>query len=146
MEENDKVVMAKKFIVTCPCCKNEIVSPRGEVAKMISDNARKINACKEKITKINEKIKNTTLAGAVDLRKNRKKLVEELQELNAQSNIYKRKRQVLSEHESISAYYMLKKVIVEKYGERVFIDCMNEVMKRVDCEQEDTDMKVIKIV
>ena len=76
----------------------------------------------------------------------REVIVNKLVPLNEKSNIYKKKRQILAEHETVSAYNILKEVIVERYGDRAYIECMQEVAKRAETHILDNDTKIIDII
>lgn len=134
------------FKITCPCCLQEIISPRGELQKLISDNANQIQIYKDELTKIKEMMKTASPKQQEMLMNKREVIVNKLVPLNEKSNIYKKKRQILAEHETVSAYNILKEVIVERYGDRAYIECMQEVAKRAETHILDNDTKIIDII
>lgn len=134
------------FKITCPCCLQEIISPRGELQKLISDNANQIQIYKDELTKIKEMMKTASPKQQEMLMNKREVIVNKLVPLNEKSNIYKKKRQILAEHETVSAYNILKEVIVERYGDRAYIECMQEVAKRAETHILDNDTKIIEII
>lgn len=134
------------FKITCPCCLQEIISPRGELQKLISDNANQIQIYKDELTKIKEMMKTASPKQQEMLMNKREVIVNKLVPLNEKSNIYKKKRQILAEHETVSAYNILKEVIVERYGDRAYIECMQEVAKRAETHILDNDTKIINII
>lgn len=134
------------FKITCPCCLQEIISPRGELQKLISDNANQIQIYKDELTKIKEMMKTASPKQQEMLMNKREVIVNKLVPLNEKSNIYKKQRQILAEHETVSAYNILKEVIVERYGDRAYIECMQEVAKRAETHILDNDTKIIDII
>ena len=134
------------FKITCPCCLQEIISPRGELQKLISDNANQIQIYKDELTKIKEMMKTASPKQQEMLMNKREVIVNKLVPLNEKSNIYKKKRQILAEHETVSAYNILKEVIVKRYGDRAYIECMQEVAKRAETHILDNDTKIIDII
>lgn len=134
------------FKITCPCCLQEIISPRGELQKLISDNANQIQIYKDELTKIKEMMKTASPKQQEMLMNKREVIVNKLVPLNEKSYIYKKKRQILAEHETVSAYNILKEVIVERYGDRAYIECMQEVAKRAETHILDNDTKIIDII
>ena len=134
------------FKITCPCCLQEIISPRGELQKLISDNANQIQIYKDELTKIKEMMKTASPKQQEMLMNKREVIVNKLVPLNEKSNMYKKKRQILAEHETVSAYNILKEVIVERYGDRAYIECMQEVAKRAETHILDNDTKIIDII
>lgn len=144
--DTDEISQVNKYKITCPCCLQEIISPRGELQKLLSKNAGQIQIYKDELTKINKEIKNAPEKTQEVLKTKKETIARQIQRLNEQSNIYKKKRQILSQHETVSAYFMLKKVLIEKYGEEAYIECMKEVMNRVECEGKEMDIKTISIV
>ena len=144
----DQITKVNEIIITCPCCGEEIISPRGELSKLIKMNAEKIQKCRDEIIEINEKYKSHTLSEQerIELGKKKCTVCQEFEMLNKVSSEYKRKRQVLAEHESVSAYQTLKQVIVEKYGDKAYIDCMNEVMKRLQQQADNSGKRIISIL
>lgn len=134
------------FKITCPCCLQEIISPRGELQKLISDNANQIQIYKDELTKIKEMMKTASPKQQEILMNKRETIVNKLVPLNEKSNIYKKKRQILAEHETVSAYNILKEVIIEKYGDRAYIECMQEVAKRAGAHILDNNTKIIDII
>ena len=82
----------------------------------------------------------------IELGKKKCTVCQEFEMLNKVSSEYKRKRQVLAEHESVSAYQTLKQVIVEKYGDKAYIDCMDEVMKKLQQQADNSGKRIISIL
>ena len=147
MGKSKNIQPAEKFIVTCPNCMKEIISPRGELNKRIKDNAQKIQNCTEKINEINKQLKIGTQEERIELGKVKGTLTQELMKLNKESEQYKLKRQILAEHETASAYQILKEVIIERYGDEEFIKCMDYVMKKMEKKIASYDgMKIIEII
>lgn len=138
---------AEEILITCPCCGEEIISPRGELNKLIKLNADKIKKCVDEIKIINDKYKSSSLSQEekIELGKRKCKLCQELELLNKVSSEYKRRRQVLAEHETVSAYQTLKQVLLERYGDKEYLDCIQEVMKRVQVDEENSK-RVIRIL
>lgn len=136
-----------EILITCPCCGEEIISPRGELDKLIRLNADKIKKCVDEIKIINDKYKSSSLSQEerIELGKRKCKLCQEFELLNKVSSEYKRRRQVLAEHETVSAYQTLKQVLLERYGDKEYLDCIQEVMKRVQVN-EGNSKRVIRIL
>lgn len=145
IEEQENEV--EEILITCPCCGEEIISPRGELNKLIKLNADKIKKCVDEIKIINDKYKSSSLSQEekIELGKRKCKLCQELELLNKVSSEYKRRRQVLAEHETVSAYQTLKQVLLERYGDKEYLDCIQEVMKRVQVDEENSK-RVIRIL
>lgn len=145
IEEQENEV--EEILITCPCCGEEIISPRGELNKLIKLNADKIKKCVDEIKIINDKYKSSSLSQEekIELGKRKCKLCQELELLNKVSSEYKRRRQVLAEHETVSAYQTLKQVLLERYGDKEYLDCIQEVMKRVQVN-EGNGKRVIRIL
>lgn len=145
IEEQENEV--EEILITCPCCGEEIISPRGELNKLIKLNADKIKKSVDEIKIINDKYKSSSLSQEerIELGKRKCKLCQELELLNKVSSEYKRRRQVLAEHETVSAYQTLKQVLLERYGDKEYLDCIQEVMKRVQVN-EGNSKRVIKIL
>lgn len=145
IEEQENEV--EEILITCPCCGEEIISPRGELNKLIKLNADKIKKCVDEIKMINDKYKSSSLSQEekIELGKRKCKLCQELELLNKVSSEYKRRRQVLAEHETVSAYQTLKQVLLERYGDKEYLDCIQEVMKRVQVDEENSK-RVIRIL
>lgn len=145
IEEQENEV--EEILITCPCCGEEIISPRGELNKLIKLNADKIKKCVDEIKIINDKYKSSSLSQEerIELGKRKCKLCQELELLNKVSSEYKRRRQVLAEHETVSAYQTLKQVLLERYGDKEYLDCIQEVMKRVQVN-EGNSKRVIRIL
>lgn len=145
IEEQENEV--EEILITCPCCGEEIISPRGELNKLIKLNADKIKKCVDEIKIINDKYKSSSLSQEekIELGKRKCKLCQELELLNKVSSEYKRRRQVLAEHETVSAYQTLKQVLLERYGDKEYLDCIQEVMKRVQVN-EGNSKSVIRIL
>lgn len=137
----------EEILITCPCCGEEIISPRGELDKLIRLNADKIKKCVDEIKIINDKYKSSSLLQEekIELGKRKCKLCQEFELLNKVSSEYKRRRQVLAEHETVSAYQTLKQVLLERYGDKEYLDCIQEVMKRVQVN-EGNSKRVIRIL
>lgn len=137
----------EEILITCPCCGEEIISPRGELDKLIRLNADKIKKCVDEIKIINDKYKSSSLSQEerIELGKRKCKLCQEFELLNKVSSEYKRRRQVLAEHETVSAYQTLKQVLLERYGDKEYLDCIQEVMKRVQVDEENSK-RVIRIL
>ena len=137
----------EEILITCPCCGEEIISPRGELDKLIRLNADKIKKCADEIKIINDKYKSSSLSQEerIELGKRKCKLCQEFELLNKVSSEYKRRRQVLAEHETVSAYQTLKQVLLERYGDKEYLDCIQEVMKRVQVN-EGNSKRVIRIL
>ena len=137
----------EEILITCPCCGEEIISPRGELDKLIRLNADKIKKCVDEIKIINDKYKSSSLSQEerIELGKRKCKLCQEFELLNKVSSEYKRRRQVLAEHETVSAYQTLKQVLLERYGDKEYLDCIQEVMKRVQVN-EGNSKRVIRIL
>lgn len=137
----------EEILITCPCCGEEIISPRGELDKLIRLNADKIKKCVDEIKIINDKYKSSSLSQEerIELGKKKCKLCQEFELLNKVSSEYKRRRQVLAEHETVSAYQTLKQVLLERYGDKEYLDCIQEVMKRVQVN-EGNSKRVIRIL
>lgn len=147
MGKSKNIQPAEKFIVTCPRCMKEIISPRGELNKRIKDNAQKIQSYTERINEINKQLKVGSQEERIELGKLKGKLTQELMKLNKESEQYKLQRQILAEHEAVSAYQLLKEVIVEKYGNDAYISCMDCVMRKMEKKIVSYDeMKVIEII
>ena len=136
-----------EILITCPCCGEEIISPRGELDKLIRLNADKIKKCVDEMKIINDKYKSSSLSQEerIELGKRKCKLCQEFELLNKVSSEYKRRRQVLAEHETVSAYQTLKQVLLERYGDKEYLDCIQEVMKRVQVN-EGNSKRVIRIL
>lgn len=145
IEEQENEV--EEILITCPCCGEEIISPRGELDKLIRLNADKIKKCVDEIKIINDKYKSSSLSQEerIELGKRKCKLCQEFELLNKVSSEYKRRRQVLAEHETVSAYQTLKQVLLERYGDKEYLDCIQEVMKRVQVN-EGNSKRVIRIL
>lgn len=145
IEEQENEV--EEILITCPCCGEEIISPRGELNKLIKLNADKIKKCVDEIKIINDKYKSSSLSQEekIELGKRKCKLCQELELLNKVSSEYKRRRRVLAEHETVSAYQTLKQVLLERYGDKEYLDCIQEVMKRVQVDEENSK-RVIRIL
>lgn len=145
IEEQENEV--EEILIICPCCGEEIISPRGELNKLIKLNADKIKKCVDEIKIINDKYKSSSLSQEekIELGKRKCKLCQELELLNKVSSEYKRRRQVLAEHETVSAYQTLKQVLLERYGDKEYLDCIQEVMKRVQVDEENSK-RVIRIL
>ncbi len=145
IEEQENEV--EEILITCPCCGEEIISPRGELNKLIKLNADKIKKSVDEIKIINDKYKSSSLSQEerIELGKRKCKLCQELELLNKVSSEYKRRRQVLAEHETVSAYQTLKQVLLERYGDKEYLDCIQEVMKRVQVN-EGNSKRVIRIL
>ena len=145
IEEQENEV--EEILITCPCCGEEIISPRGELDKLIRLNADKIKKCVDEIKIINDKYKSSSLSQEerIELGKRKCKLCQEFELLNKVSSEYKRRRQVLAEHETVSAYQTLKQVLLERYGNKEYLDCIQEVMKRVQVN-EGNSKRVIRIL
>lgn len=145
IEEQENEV--EEILITCPCCGEEIISPRGELNKLIKLNADKIKKCVDEIKIINDKYKSSSLSQEekIELGKRKCKLCQELELLNKVSSEYKRRRQVVAEHETVSAYQTLKQVLLERYGDKEYLDCIQEVMKRVQVDEENSK-RVIRIL
>ena len=145
IEEQENEV--EEILITCPCCGEEIISPRGELNKLIKLNADKIKKCVDEIKIINDKYKSSSLSQEekIELGKRKCKLCQELELLNKVSSEYKRRRQVLAEHETVSAYQTLKQVLLERYGDKEYLACIQEVMKRVQVN-EGNSKRVIRIL
>lgn len=145
IEEQENEV--EEILITCPCCGEEIISPRGELDKLIRLNADKIKKCVDEIKIINDKYKSSSLSQEerIELGKRKCKLCQEFELLNKVSSEYKRRRQVLAEHETVSAYQTLKQVLLERYGDKEYLDCIQEVMKRVQVN-EGNGKRVIRIL
>ena len=145
IEEQENEV--EEILITCPCCGEEIISPRGELNKLIKLNADKIKKSVDEIKIINDKYKSSSLSQEerIELGKRKCKLCQELELLNKVSSEYKRRRQVLAEHETVSAYQTLKQVLLERYGNKEYLDCIQEVMKRVQVN-EGNSKRVIRIL
>lgn len=145
IEEQENEV--EEILITCPCCGEEIISPRGELNKLIKLNADKIKKSVDEIKIINDKYKSSSLSQEerIELGKRKCKLCQELELLNKVSSEYKRRRQVLAEHETVSAYQTLKQVLLERYGDKEYLDCIQEVMKRVQVDEENSK-RVIRIL
>lgn len=145
IEEQENEV--EEILITCPCCGEEIISPRGELNKLIKLNADKIKKSVDEIKIINDKYKSSSLSQEerIELGKRKCKLCQELELLNKVSSEYKRRRQVLAEHETVSAYQTLKQVLLERYGDKEYLDCIQEVMKRVQVN-EGNSKTVIRIL
>lgn len=145
IEEQENEV--EEILITCPCCGEEIISPRGELDKLIRLNADKIKKCVDEIKIINDKYKSLSLSQEerIELGKRKCKLCQEFELLNKVSSEYKRRRQVLAEHETVSAYQTLKQVLLERYGDKEYLDCIQEVMKRVQVN-EGNSKRVIRIL
>lgn len=145
IEEQENEV--EEILITCPCCGEEIISPRGELDKLIRLNADKIKKCVDEIKIINDKYKSSSLPQEerIELGKRKCKLCQEFELLNKVSSEYKRRRQVLAEHETVSAYQTLKQVLLERYGDKEYLDCIQEVMKRVQVN-EGNSKRVIRIL
>lgn len=145
IEEQENEV--EEILITCPCCGEEIISPRGELNKLIKLNADKIKKCVDEIKIINDKYKSSSLSQEekIELGKGKCKLCQEFELLNKVSSEYKRRRQVLAEHETVSAYQTLKQVLLERYGDKEYLDCIQEVMKRVQVN-EGNSKRVIRIL
>lgn len=145
IEEQENEV--EEILITCPCCGEEIISPRGELNKLIKLNADKIKKSVDEIKIINDKYKSSSLSQEekIELGKRKCKLCQELELLNKVSSEYKRRRQVLAEHETVSAYQTLKQVLLERYGDKEYLDCIQEVMKRVQVN-EGNSKSVIRIL
>lgn len=145
IEEQENEV--EEILITCPCCGEEIISPRGELNKLIKLNADKIKKCVDEIKIINDKYKSSSLSQEekIELGKRKCKLCQELELLNKVSSEYKRRRQVLAEHETVSAYQTLKQVLLERYGDKEYLDCIQEVMKRIQVDEENSK-RVIRIL
>lgn len=145
IEEQENEV--EEILITCPCCGEEIISPRGELNKLIKLNADKIKKCVDEIKIINDKYKSSSLSQEerIELGKRKCKLCQEFELLNKVSSEYKRRRQVLAEHETVSAYQTLKQVLLERYGDKEYLDCIQEVMKRVQVN-EGNSKRVIRIL
>ena len=145
IEEQENEV--EEILITCPCCGEEIISPRGELDKLIRLNADKIKKCVDEIKIINDKYKSSSLSQEerIELGKRKCKLCQEFELLNKVSSEYKRRRQVLAEHETVSAYQTLKQVLLERYGDKEYLDCIQEVMKRVQVDEENSK-RVIRIL
>lgn len=145
IEEQENEV--EEILITCPCCGEEIISPRGELDKLIRLNADKIKKCVDEIKIINDKYKSSSLPQEerIELGKRKCKLCQEFELLNKVSSEYKRRRQVLAEHETVSAYQTLKQVLLERYGDKEYLDCIQEVMKRVQVN-EGNGKRVIRIL
>lgn len=145
IEEQENEV--EEILITCPCCGEEIISPRGELDKLIRLNADKIKKCVDEIKIINDKYKSSFLSQEerIELGKRKCKLCQEFELLNKVSSEYKRRRQVLAEHETVSAYQTLKQVLLERYGDKEYLDCIQEVMKRVQVN-EGNSKRVIRIL
>lgn len=138
---------AEYIKIYCPCCGEEIVSPRGELNKQIAANAEKIRECLQELTAIKNALKDTKISkqDKENLLEKKEKISAKFRELNEISSQFKKKRSALAEHEQSSAYFALKKVIVDKYGNQGYIDCMNEVMKIVQPKEVGGDIKIIEI-
>lgn len=145
IEEQENEV--EEILITCPCCGEEIISPRGELNKLIKLNADKIKKSVDEIKIINDKYKSSSLSQEerIELGKRKCKLCQEFELLNKVSSEYKRRRQVLAEHETVSAYQTLKQVLLERYGDKEYLDCIQEVMKRVQVN-EGNSKRVIRIL
>lgn len=145
IEEQENEV--EEILITCPCCGEEIISPRGELNKLIKLNADKIKKSVDEIKIINDKYKSSSLSQEerIELGKRKCKLCQELELLNKVSSEYKRRRQILAEHETVSAYQTLKQVLLERYGDKEYLDCIQEVMKRVQVN-EGNSKRVIRIL
>lgn len=145
IEEQENEV--EEILITCPCCGEEIISPRGELNKLIKLNADKIKKSVDEIKIINDKYKSSSLPQEerIELGKRKCKLCQEFELLNKVSSEYKRRRQVLAEHETVSAYQTLKQVLLERYGDKEYLDCIQEVMKRVQVN-EGNSKRVIRIL
>lgn len=145
IEEQENEV--EEILITCPCCGEEIISPRGELNKLIKLNADKIKKSVDEIKIINDKYKSSSLSQEerIELGKRKCKLCQELELLNKVSSEYKRRRQILAEHETVSAYQTLKQVLLERYGDKEYLDCIQEVMKRVQVDEENSK-RVIRIL
>ena len=145
IEEQENEV--EEILITCPCCGEEIISPRGELNKLIKLNADKIKKCVDEIKIINDKYKSSSLSQEekIELGKRKCKLCQELELLNKVSSEYKRRRQVLAEHETVSAYQTLKQVLLERYGDKEYLDCIQKKKKRVQVDEENSK-RVIRIL
>lgn len=147
MGKSKNIQPAEKFIVTCPRCMKEIISPRGELNKKIKDNAQKIQSCTEQINEINKQLKVGNQEERIELGKLKGKLTQDLMKLNKESEQYKLQRQILAEHETVSAYQLLKEVILERYGDEEYINCMNCVMRKMERKVASyNEMEVIEIL
>ena len=143
IEEQENEV--EEILITCPCCGEEIISPRGELNKLIKLNADKIKKSVDEIKIINDKYKSSSLSQEerIELGKRKCKLCQELELLNKVSSEYKRRRQILAEHETVSAYQTLKQVLLERYGDKEYLDCIQEVMKRVQVNEGNSKRVII---
>lgn len=140
---NKTIQSPQNVKIFCPCCGNEIISPRGELDTLITENAEKVREVSKKLLEVKEKIQTTH---NIELLLEKQKLIEEQKKLNETAHKYKQKRANLSGYETMSAYTVMKKLILEKYGDKEYVDFMNEVMRRTQPQTDDDSLKIISIL
>lgn len=142
---NKTIKSPKDVKIFCPCCGKEIVSPRGELDTLIANNAEKVRECLVELADVKEKLRNTPPQQQAELLEQKAKIVAKQKEFNGIAHRLKQKRANLSGYETISAYTIMKKLVLERYGDKEYVNFMNEVMKRTQAEADD-ELKVISIL
>lgn len=143
---NKTIKSPKDVKIFCPCCGNEIVSPRGELDTLIAENAEKVRECLVELADIKEQLRNTPPQQQNELLQRKAEIVAKQGKYNGIAHKLKQKRANLSGYETMSAYTVMKKLILEKYGDKEYVSFMNEVMKRTQAETNDNEIKIINIL
>lgn len=138
-----QIIKPDKVKISCPCCGENIISPRLEIQNKINEEYQKY------LLAINELRKYKGMKKVDELKTEAYLQKEEWEKIRDEAikNIktLKLKRSVLSEKENSSVYFALKKAISEIYGANGYVKCMNKAMEMIAEDNDITNFKKINL-
>lgn len=134
--ENKNVYMLKNVQLTCPNCKYEFPYNKhsldkkiNKIGQIIHENTKLIN----KIKKIPDEVRND---------KELTRLLKENEYYNLMIFDLKQKRENLKQEEDRTNYENLKAIIKEFYGEKEYLRCIDEMLRRSKSYDVEQMMKL----
>lgn len=122
--ENKNVYNLKNVQLTCPNCKYEFPYNKGALDKKINYLGQLIfekNSLIRKLEQIPDEIRNDNEI---------KRLKKEKENYSLMLFDLKQKRENLKQEEDKTNYYNLKEIIKEFYGEKEYLRCIDEMLRR----------------